>query len=139
MDAPRPIAPGLFTDDGAAPRLVATRCAACARLQFPASDTCPYCGHDVTHPAAVGGTGTLYLYTTVSTAPPGYRGPLPFGFGVVELPEGLRVITRLTETDLAALRPGLPMRLDVAPLYTDDDGTPVLSYAYAPDHPGGRP
>ena len=34
-------------------------------------------------------------------APPGYTGEVPFGFGVVELPEGLRVITRLTES-----RPG---------------------------------
>jgi uncharacterized OB-fold protein len=57
---------------------------------------------------------------------------VPFGFGVVELPEGLRVVTRITETDLAMLRPGLAMRLVVDELFHEDDGTPVLSYAFAP-------
>jgi uncharacterized OB-fold protein len=133
VPAPRAIAPGLFSTDGAAPRLRAARCVACMRLHFPAADSCPYCGHDVCDDQLVGATGTLYLYTAIATRPPGYRGALPYGFGVVELPEGLRVVTRLTETDVAALRPGLPMRLVVEPLFTDDDGTPVLSWAYAPE------
>ena len=130
MPAPRPIAPGLFTTDDGAPRLRAAKCAACARLHFPAADSCPYCGHGACDEQLVGAGGTLYLYTTIAARPPGYRGPLPYGFGVVELAEGLRVVTCLAETDTAALRPGLPMRLVVAPLFTDDDGTPVLSWAY---------
>jgi uncharacterized OB-fold protein len=69
----------------------------------------------------------------VSNRPPGYRGPVPYGFGVVELADGLRVITRLTESDPARLQPGLAVRLVVEPLFADDDGTPVLSYAFAPD------
>jgi uncharacterized protein len=132
VPAPREIAPGLFTTDAGAPRLRAARCAACERLHFPAAESCPYCGHDACEAHLVGETGTLYLYTAIASRPPGYRGPLPYGFGVVELPEGLRIVTRLTETDLTALRPGLPMRLVVEPVFTDDDGTPVLSWAYAP-------
>jgi hypothetical protein len=48
------------------------------------------------------------------------------------LPEGLRVVTRLTESRLDRLRDGLAMRLVVEPLFTEDDGTTVLSYAFAP-------
>jgi hypothetical protein len=71
--------------------------------------------------------------STASFAPPGYRGPVPYGFGVVALTgHRLEVIARLTEVDLARLRPNLPMRLEVAPLYTDDDGQVVLSWAFAP-------
>jgi uncharacterized OB-fold protein len=81
----------------------------------------------------VGPAGHLRLFTVVSNRPPGYRGPLPYGFGVVELDDtGLEVITRLAETDPARLRPGLPVRLVVEPLFTDEDGTPVLAYAFAP-------
>jgi uncharacterized OB-fold protein len=81
----------------------------------------------------VGPAGRLRLFTIVANRPPGYRGPLPYGFGVVELDDGgLEVIARLTETDLARLRPGLPMTLVVEPLCADDDGTPVLAYAFAP-------
>jgi uncharacterized OB-fold protein len=58
---------------------------------------------------------------------------VPYGFGVVELEDGLRVITRLTEARLDRLRPGLPMRLVLEPLFTDQDGRPVISYAFRPE------
>ena len=64
--------------------------------------------------------------------PPGYAGEVPFGFGVVELPEGLRLITRLTEADPAALRFGMAMRLAIVPLHVDEQGREVVTYAYAP-------
>jgi hypothetical protein len=51
---------------------------------------------------------------------------------VVQLSDGLRVVTRLTEPDLSRLRPGMPMRLVIAPLHQDDEGRDVLSYAFAP-------
>lgn len=55
--------------------------------------------------------GTLWAWTAVNSAAPGYEGPVPYGFGVVELPEdGLRVVTRLSESDPAALRQGMAMR-----------------------------
>ncbi|HEV7733107.1 MAG TPA: OB-fold domain-containing protein [Candidatus Binatia bacterium] len=135
MSTARPITPGLFRDEPDGPRLLAGRCAACSRLHFPATSTCPYCGTADATPAAIGARGTLWLWTVVSTRPPGYRGPVPFGFGVVELADdGLRVVTRLTEADLASLRHGLPMRLVLDTLFTDDEGADVVSYAYQPEH-----
>lgn len=132
MQAPRPIAPRLFETRGDETWLLAAACDACARLHFPAGDACPYCSGDACRERLVGATGTLFLHTAIASRPPGYRGELPFGFGVVELPEGLRVVTRLTETDPSRLRQGQAMRLVVTSLHTDDDGTPVVSYAYAP-------
>jgi len=133
MPPRRPIAPGLFSDGPDGPRLLAARCLSCAALHFPASPTCPYCGTENASQTPVGPEGRLHLCTVVANRPPGYRGPLPYGFGVVELREGLRVITRLTESDPARLRPGLAVTLVIEPLFTDDDGTQVLAYAFAPD------
>jgi uncharacterized OB-fold protein len=81
----------------------------------------------------VGPRGRLWLWTAVTTRPAGYRGPVPYGFGVVELDDGLRVVTRLTEPDPSRLRPGLPVTLAVEPLFADEDGTPVLSWAFRPE------
>jgi uncharacterized OB-fold protein len=75
----------------------------------------------------------------VNAPPPGYRGGIPFGFGVVELPEGIRIITRLTEADPARLRRGQTMRLAIVPLHQDDDGRPVVTYAFAPAGAAKRP
>ena len=128
----RAIAPGLFVCDADGPRLLAGACVACGRRHFPASPVCPYCAADGVREIRVGPTGRLDLYTTVLRAPPGYRGEVPYGFGVVELEGGLHVIARLTESRLERLRPGLALSLVVEPLFTDDDGRPVLSYAFRP-------
>lgn len=77
--------------------------------------------------------GRLWAWTAVTAPPPGYRGPVPFGFGVVELPEGLRVVARLTEPDPSRLDYGQPMRLVTAPLHEADDGRTVVTYAFAPE------
>ena len=130
---PRPIAPGLFETSVGGPRLRAAQCNACRKLHFPASTTCPYCGSDAATPTLVGPAGHLRLFTVVASRPPGYRGPLPYGFGVVEIDGAdLQVITRLTEADLQQLRPGLPVSLVIEPLFTDDEGAQVASYAFAP-------
>ena len=131
MPEPRPIKADLFVDDADGPRLVAGRCGACARPHFPAAPVCPYCAADGCTRVHVGPAGRLRLFTAVQTRPPGYRGPVPYGFGVVEL-NGLCVITRLTDARVERLRPGLPVRLVLDTLHTDDDGHAVVSYAFAP-------
>ena len=56
---------------------------------------------------------------------------MPYGVGIVELPEGVRVIARLTEADPAALAEGQAMELRVVPLHQDDEGNDVVTYAFA--------
>ncbi len=132
-----PVREGLYAVTADGPRLLGGRCPGCGRWHFPAAPDCPYCGGERCAPVPCGARGTLCLFTTVHARPPGYLGELPFGFGVVELPEGLRVITRLTESDPARLRPGLAMRLAIVPLHVAADGGPVVTFAYAPAETGG--
>lgn len=129
----RAIVDGLFRDTADGPRLVAGRCERCSQLHFPATPHCPLCADGDAHETLVGPGGRLLLYTAIASRPPGYRGPMPYGFGVVALDDvDLRVITRLTEADLARLKPDLAMRLVIEPLFDDEDGRAVLSYAFAP-------
>jgi uncharacterized OB-fold protein len=122
---------GLFTD-GESPALLGSRCTACGAHHFPRHDTCPYCSTEDPVPTELSGSGTLWAWTAVTSAPPGYQGDIPYGFGVVELPEGIRVIARLTEGDPAALASGQAMALRIVPLHTDADGREVVTFAFAP-------
>jgi uncharacterized OB-fold protein len=102
------------------------------QYHFPRLDTCPYTGATDIETATLSTDATLWLWTAVTAAPPGYAGPVPFGFGVVELErERLRVITRLTESDPAQLTVGQPMRL-VAETLPGDDGEPRVTWAFEP-------
>ena len=100
------------------------------RHHFPRLDTCPYTGATDIETVTLSTEATLWLWTAVTAAPPGYAGPVPFGFGVVELQrEHLRVVTRLTESDPLRLTFGQPMRL-VAETLPGDDGEAVVTWAF---------
>lgn len=78
---------------------------------FPASPVCPFTGADDIEPVDLPRSGTVWLHTTVTVAPPGYFGPVPYGFGIVELDGDpmLRVVSRLAGDGLAR---GVPVHLD---------------------------
>lgn len=130
--ARRAIGDGLFTmpaDPGAA-RLLGGYCGACARVTFPAQALCPYCGADACEPRALSPDGVVEVCTIITNRPPGYDGPLPFGFGVVELPDGIRIVSRLREPD--RVRAGTRVRVTLDHLGTDVDGNDLVTYAFAP-------
>lgn len=128
----RPIAPGLVREDPA-PRLIGASCTRCNRRSFPFAETCAWCGAGSTREVTLAPTGTLWAWTAVTAAPPGYRGAIPFGFGVVELDDEVRVITRLSESDPQALEFGQSMQLVLDVVDHDDEGdVDVVMWAFAP-------
>jgi uncharacterized protein len=122
---------GLFTDTDP-PVLLGSKCSVCGRVLFPRADTCTYCASDEPQPVELSGPGVLWAWTAVTAPPPGYLGEVPYGIGVVELPEGLRVIGRLTEADPSALEAGQQMELRTVVLARTSDDEDVVTYAFAP-------
>lgn len=125
-----------FDDDASSSNnsatLIGGRCAECSEVHFPLLTTCPWCSADEICEVALSSEGTVWGSTVVQNAPPGYRGHVPFGFGVVELPEGLRVITRFASGDMTDLRFGAPVKCVADELYVDDDGNQVVTFAFMP-------
>lgn len=124
----RAIHDGLFeiADDGSI-ALIGGYSPSSTTYHFPLLDTCPYSGATDVQRVLLSREATLWAWTAVTAAPPGYSGPVPYGFGVVELvAEKLRVITRLRESDPARLEFGQPMKLVADEL---PDG--VVTWAFA--------
>lgn len=124
--SPGVVQPRLFTTDP--PQLLGGRCHSCAQVFFPHASTCAYCRSTevVVHPLST--TGTVYSFTIVRIPVPGYHGPVPYGLGLVELPDGIRVTSTLTARNLDGLAIGAEVAfhlVDVGP-----EAEPVLSYAY---------
>jgi uncharacterized OB-fold protein len=97
------------------------------KYHFPLLDACPYTGATDVERVTLSRQGTLWLWTAVTAAPPGYEGAVPYGFGVVELTaERLRIVTRLTEPDPDRLRFGQSMTL-----VADELPGGVITWAFA--------
>ena len=130
------LAEDLFDVTDGGPALLGSRCAGCGTHAFPQVPTCrnPACpGQDVA-PARLGRTGRLWSWTVQAYRPP----PLfqvddwePYAIGLVEVPEGLRVLALLTGCPVEELAVDLPLELVLHPL-SERDGRRTTTYAYAP-------
>ena len=129
-----PIKEGLFEwrDDGA--HLTASRCRECGEVAFPVNPFCPQCCTETTAPISLSRRGHLYSFTVQRfKPPPPYRGPepfVPYGVGMIELPEGVRVTAVLEESDPSKLRVGMEMELIIAGFFEDEEGNEVLGYKF---------
>ena len=132
-----PVRDGLLTtplSDLDAVRLVGCRCTACGETSLGRKAACPNCGADTVHDVALGDRGSLWTYTVVRHRPPGdYKGPdpfVPYGLGLVELPEGLRVMSPI-RCHLSRLAVGLALRFR-AYGRRDGAGREVVAFDFEP-------
>jgi uncharacterized OB-fold protein len=134
----RPVADDLYVETDGLPVLVGSRCPHCATTTFPQQAGCPRCTLWEMAPHALPRTGTLWSFTVQGFEPKApYRGPsafTPYGVGYVDLGDVI-VESRLTESDPTRLRIGMPVTLVLETLRTDDQGTDVLTFAFAPEGP----
>lgn len=74
-------------------RFLLGSCPACSRLSFPPSSFCPGCGGRAPEWREASGQGTLYSLTTVHTGPPQLMADGPYAGAIVDLAEGVRLVT----------------------------------------------
>ncbi len=136
-DRRRPLQEGLYTWPSARPQLIASKCKACGELTFPKQDSCPSCTERGAEEVLLSRRGKLWTWTVQHFPPPHpYAGDLenfvPFGVGYVELAEGLRVESRLTENDPERLRIGMEMEMVIEQFGEDGDGNQLVTFAFRP-------
>lgn len=74
------------------------RCDACARAVFYPRSICPYCHSDQLSWIVATGKGTIYSYTVAHQAYGAFAGETPFVVAIVELEEGVRMMTRIVDS-----------------------------------------
>jgi uncharacterized protein len=132
------LAPEISTWPEENPQLIGSACGSCDATAFPVQPRCPKCSAGQMSEVLLPRRGTLVAWTTQGF-PPGapYKGPtgnafVPFGVGLIQLDDVIRVEGRLTENDLATLQFGMDVELTMVPLTTDDDGDEVVTFPFQP-------
>jgi uncharacterized OB-fold protein len=90
--------------------LSAQRCVNCGRLRFPPQPMCPNCHSMRREWVPISGAGAIYSFSVVTgegAEPqlPGARG-LPFAIAVIELDDGIRMVTDFDTEEIERLAIG---------------------------------
>ena len=118
-------------------KLVGSKCKACGEVFFPKKELnyCSYCQQEDLEDILLSKKGKITTYTVVYQKPAGgfYKGPIPYSYGMVELPDGVNVETLFTGCDdLEQIKSGLEANLVIEKLFDEEDGTEILTYKFAP-------
>ncbi|MFE6687700.1 bifunctional MaoC family dehydratase N-terminal/OB-fold nucleic acid binding domain-containing protein [Streptomyces sp. NPDC057743] len=103
----------------AAHKLLLQRCGGCGTLRFPWLPGCNGCGSTRWDTVEAGGAGTVYSYVVMHHPPfPAFAAPEgggaagPYAVGLIELAEGVRMVSNVIGVEPDRVRIGMPVRLE---------------------------
>ncbi|MFD8566998.1 bifunctional MaoC family dehydratase N-terminal/OB-fold nucleic acid binding domain-containing protein [Streptomyces sp. NPDC059639] len=107
-----------FWDGVAQHKLLVQRCTGCATLRFPWLPGCNACGDQEWDTVEASGEGTVFSYVVMHHPPFPAFDP-PYAVGLIELAEGVRIVSNVIGVPYDKVRIGLPVRLEF--LRADED------------------
>jgi uncharacterized OB-fold protein len=103
---------GEFYEHTAKGELRFQRCDDCSTWRHMPRHTCAKCGSSKWHWALSSGRGSLYSWTVTHRAfHPAFNDDVPYGTAVVELEEGVRIISQIPDLPVADYRLGLALEV----------------------------
>ncbi|MEU0199008.1 MULTISPECIES: bifunctional MaoC family dehydratase N-terminal/OB-fold nucleic acid binding domain-containing protein [unclassified Streptomyces] len=113
-----------FWEGVARHELLIQRCTACRALRFPWLPGCHGCGSPDWDTVAASGEGTVYSYVVMHHPPfPAFEPP--YAVGLIELAEGVRIVSNVVGVPYDEVRIGMPVRLEFR-RYDDELVLPVF-------------
>ena len=134
-----PLREGLFvmpSRPGEKPTLLGSRCRGCGKVAFPPRFVCSGCHGEEMEKVPLSRRGQLYTYTIVGYPAPGLTAP--YAIGYVDLPEGVRVFSILSDWDKGGLKVGMEMELVLGKFKDDKEGNEIMTYKFRPLRKEGR-
>ena len=114
------------------PHLLGSQCASCGKFFFPQLTLCTECfteGSLKEYPLSV--KGKLYSFTIVereSLAPKGFT--VPYAYGYVDLPEGVRVLAKIVDWTPQTLQIGAEVVMVVEEIRKNSEGEQIMGFRF---------
>ncbi len=110
-------------------RLIGERCSRCGAIHFPRTSVCKGCGSTELEECKLAETGKVVTWTVVRNPPDGYEKYTPYVVALVELDDGVRVMSQLVDVEPGEVKGG--MRVEAAFRRIKEDGSSgIIEYGY---------
>jgi uncharacterized OB-fold protein len=112
--------------------LLGSKCKDCGEVGLGEVSSCQNCAGEDLDVIPLSQNGKLWTYTVIRNRPPGdFKGEVPMGEGLVELPEGIRVKSPLGG-DVEKLEIGMDLKFTAYPLFNNESGDEVIAFKFDP-------
>jgi len=105
------------------------RCKGCGRLFFPPRRVCDGCRRREIETRAMSETGRVLTYTIIRVAPPAFAQEVPYAVAVLEMDDGARMLTQVTDVAPEDIRTGMRVRLEFRKI-RQHGRTGVIAYGH---------
>lgn len=109
-------------------RLEGVRCTKCGNVMYPPRSRCPRCNGDSFEPYKLPERGRLLTFSIVRSPPLNFEKTVPFILGIVELENGTRLTTQLTDMDPNEVTIGMSLEAVFRKISEDGDAG-IIQYA----------
>lgn len=90
----------VYWDAARSHKLVIQQCLECQKFRFYPRSVCPHCLSDTFEWREASGRGRIYSFTVIHRAPtPAFRDRVPYVLALIELQEGVRMMTNIVGCD----------------------------------------
>lgn len=124
-----PVKEGTFAGLEGEGKLLGSRCKMCGAIFFPKSDLCFECFGEENEEMELSRRGSLYSYTISRMASKNFKPP--YAIGLIEMPEGIRVLSPLDWKEGDDLKSGMEMEVFIDSLWMEDDKE-IIGYKFRP-------
>ncbi len=108
-------------------------CTSCDKKHFPPVLVCSECKSRDLRPFTFSGKGKLYSYSTVYQAPGQFEAFVPYIVALVDLEEGPRITTQLTDISPDEVRIGMPVEKVIRKISEEGErGLILYGYKFRP-------
>ncbi len=110
-------------------RLEAGKCKKCGKIFFPPRLICDGCKSREFEKINLQKEGKLLTYTIIRVAPIQCVDQAPYAMGIVELKDGVKILTQIADCDFDKLEIGMPMRIEFRKIHQEGEAG-IICYGY---------
>ncbi|MEM1525926.1 MAG: Zn-ribbon domain-containing OB-fold protein [Ignisphaera sp.] len=123
----------VWRERGAKLRLEGSKCKKCEKTFYPPKPSCPYCGHRETDIVVLPKKGRVISWTIEYTVPEGYRIEAPLVVALIELENGVKILSVLTDVDPDKVYYGMEVEATLRRLWVEgNEGLIVYGLKFTP-------
>ena len=134
-----PLRKGFWTQPASSeeePHLIGSKCISCGEIFFPRKEKgwCIHCQQKKLEDIELSRRGKIVSFSVVMQQPGGgfYKGPVPYAYGLVSLPEDVMVESLFVENMLDYLAVNGDVELVIERLCDDEEGNEIITFKFKP-------